>query len=122
MDFASRIPPEFKIKGLKRRNIQKRAMHGRLPEAILKRQNMGLEMPHSLWFMNGFRKEFEPYFEKKRLAKTGLINADYAIGMWRSHLAGRKDYGRALWCIINLVVWFELFVETQDFRKFLRET
>ena len=122
MDFASRIPPALKIKGFKRRYIQKRSMRGRLPDAILNRRNMGLEMPHSLWFMNGFRKEFEPFFEKKRIEKTGLLNADFAIGMWRRHLAGQKDYGRALWCIINLVLWFELFVETRDYKRYLSET
>ena len=35
-------------------------------------------------------------------------------------LAGRKDYGRALWCILNFLVWFDLFVRNRDYKKYLQ--
>lgn len=39
--------------------------------------------------------------------------------LWREHLAGRKDNGRALWCVLMFQVWFDLFIRDRDYKKYL---
>ncbi len=77
-EFASKIPPHLKVRncGFNRRYIQKLAMKDTLPRKILRRTNMGLEMPHSLWFMNEFRSVAQKYFSKKNIERTGILNPD----------------------------------------------
>jgi len=119
-EFASTIPTRMKVKGFSGRHIQKVAMRGLLPPAILGRTNMGLEMPHSLWFLKEFRPLAEKYFSRKNVAKTELLDPAAVESFWEQHRAGRKDYGRPLWAVLNYLIWFDLFVYNKDYKKHLR--
>jgi asparagine synthase (glutamine-hydrolysing) len=118
--FASAIPNKFKIKGLKGRCVQKLAMRGLLPPAILRRSNMGLEMPHSLWFFGDFRGLAEKYFSRARVERSGLLRFEAVDGLWREHLSGRRDNGRTLWCILSFLLWFDMFVYEGNYKQFLQ--
>ena len=119
LDFMGRVPPELRIKGITRRYIQKQAMKDKLPEAIYRRQNMGLEMPHSIWFFDAFRPLAEHYFSKKSIDKTGVLHHGTVKRLWEEHQGRKRDNGRVLWCIINLLVWLDRFVYEGDYKKYL---
>ena len=119
-EVVSSIPPHLRIKRFKRRYIQKQAVKNLMPREIHRRQNMGLEMPHSHWFMGEFRPLFDRYLSKKAIARTDLLSYKAVESMVEDHLAKRKDYGRALWCVVNFMIWFDLFVGRKDYRSYLR--
>ena len=119
VDFATRIPNRFKVKGLRGRCIQKLAMKGRLPEAVARRSNMGLEMPHALWFLKEFRGFADGYFSRKNLEKSGILSHEAVSALWSEHLSGRKDNGRPLWCVLNFLIWFDLYVHEGSYKRFL---
>ncbi|OGR59130.1 MAG: asparagine synthase (glutamine-hydrolyzing) [Elusimicrobia bacterium GWA2_69_24] len=121
MDYVTRIPPELRVKGLfTGRYIQRQAMKDLLPREICRRQNMGLETPHSVWFFREFRELAESYFTRERVERTGLLEFGPVRELWEDHLARRRDNGRALWCILSVLIWFELFVHTRDYKKHLK--
>lgn len=119
LDFVATIPPEIRIRRLTRRYIQKRAMAGRVPKPILKRQNMGLEMPHSLWFLGPMRKLADHYFSKPVVEKAGFLHYPTVERLWNEHLHHKRDNGRGLWCILKLLVWMELFVYEHSYKRYL---
>lgn len=118
-EFASKIPPDLRIKGFTPRYIQKMAMKKILPKKIFNRSSMGLEMPHSLWFFKGLEKIFDKYLTKENLEKAEIFNVNYVHQLWQEHKARKKDNGRALWSIINYLIWFDLFIYNGDYRKYL---
>ncbi|KKW20990.1 MAG: Asparagine synthetase [Parcubacteria group bacterium GW2011_GWF2_50_9] len=120
VEFCARIPPSLKIKGFTRRYIQKAAMRDILPRQIYRRKNMGLEMPHSIWFMNELRDTGENYFSKKNVEKTEILDAEKVRVLWHQHLSRERDNGRALWCILIFLVWFDLFIYNGDYKKYWR--
>jgi|GEM_PF-178865 len=120
VDFVSTIPANLRIKNFKRRYIQKRAMEGLVPKEILKRSGFGLEMPHSIWFLSsGLGKFAEKYINKKWIDRTEFLDWKGVEQLWKAHKAGRKDYGRAVWCILLYMIWFDLFIYNKSFRKHL---
>lgn len=119
MEFASSVPARIRMKRLTRRSLQKKAMRGIVPEAIHRRTNMGLEMPHSNWFLGGLKNMAQRYLDPKEIGKSGILEPRAVETMWREHLAGVKDHGRSLWCIINFQVWFDLFVHEGNYRRYL---
>lgn len=121
VEFMSRIPPEMRIKGIgfNRRYIEKKAMENLLPKQILRRKNMGLEMPHSIWFLDKLEPVVNKYFTKKNIDKTGTLNYEAVNHLWEKHKSRKKDYGRALWCILMYLIWFDLFVYNKDYKKYL---
>ena len=120
VDFALRIPSRFKVKGLRGRCIQKEALRGLLPPQILRRSNMGLEMPHSLWFFGEFRAAAEDCFSRAHVERSGLLRHEEVARLWREHLERRRDNGRALWCVLNFLLWFDLFVHDRSYKRFLQ--
>ncbi|MFI5350003.1 MAG: asparagine synthase (glutamine-hydrolyzing) [Elusimicrobiota bacterium] len=118
--LAARIDPSLRLKGLEGRSIQKKALEGLVPPEILRRTNMGLEMPHSLWFLKEFRPIAERYFSKANVEKSGLLDHAEVSRLWREHLERRKDNGRGLWCLLNFLVWFDLFVGERSYKRRLR--
>ena len=107
-DYVSTLPTKYRIKGFKTRWIEKEAMKGWLPDEILKRPSFGLEMPHSIWLTNKLRPMAEKYLNKKSVEKTGLLIWVEVEKIWKAHLNGIRDNGRALWSIIMFIIWFEL--------------
>jgi len=118
--FAATIPPEVRLKGLfGGRYIEKQALKPFLPAKIFNRTNMGLEMPHSSWFFGGFKDLFMKYFTKEQVERSGILNYDAVKTLVWEHKAQRKDNGRALWCVLNFILWFDLFVYDGNYKDYL---
>lgn len=119
LEFMSRVPVGLRIRGLKRRWLQKEAMRGHVPDAMYRRPNMGLEMPHSIWFLGPLRSLAEEWLSPARVGRTGFLDPAVVTRLWQDHLERRRDNGRALWCVVELMVWFDLFVDSSRYRDHL---
>jgi asparagine synthase (glutamine-hydrolysing) len=121
MGWAARIPARLKVKGLRGRWVQKQAFKDILPGPILRRSNMGLEMPHSLWFFREFGDLARKYFTRQRVERSGLLRFSAVERLWQDHLARRRGNGRPLWCVLSFLIWFDLFIYEGDYRDHLVE-
>jgi asparagine synthase (glutamine-hydrolysing) len=119
VEYMARIPAPLRMRGFQGRRIQKLAMEGLLPREISRRQNMGLELPYSVWFLEEFRSLAEETFSRKNVEALGLIRHEVLMELWREHLGRKKDNGRALWCVLNLLLWFKLFVSEDNYESYL---
>jgi asparagine synthase (glutamine-hydrolysing) len=119
VDFVTTIPSRHRIKGFTTRYFEKESMRRILPEKIYRRKSMGLEMPHSLWFFEGLDKAMEKYFTKKNIEKAEIFNYGYIRQLWEEHRQKKRDNGRALWSILNYLIWFDLFVYNRDYKNYL---
>ena len=118
-DFVRTIPSSLRLKGFRRRHVQLEAMRDLLPETIYRRSNMGLELPHSLWFQKGLRPLMQQYLEPASIDATGVLKGSAVQRLVQQHDQGVKDHGRSLWCILNFVVWHQLFIQSNDYRQHL---
>ncbi len=119
VEFFATIPSKYKIRGLTRRYIEKRAMRRVLPPEIHRRQNFGIELPYSLWFEDSLIQIGHDYFTRERVERTEVLNFNSVSTLWTEHLARKRDNGRTLWCILNFLIWFEMFIYNSDFRNYM---
>jgi len=119
VEFFTTIPSRYKIRGLTRRYIEKRAMKRVLPPEIHGRQNFGIELPYSHWLGNELRNLGGRYFNRDTVDATGLLDYGVVNTLWEDHISGRRDNGRTLWCLLNFLIWFELFVDRKNFRDYI---
>ena len=121
VEFVNTIPTHMRVRrfGTSRRYIQKKAMEGYIDPRILRRDNMGLEMPHSLWFLDDFRATADRYFSKKNIDRIDFIDYGAVRRLWDEHLGRKKDHGRALWCLLMLLIWFDLFVYDKNYKDYM---
>lgn len=109
-DFMSRVSPRWKLPGLRKKHLMRCAMRGILPSAILQKKKIGLEMPYSRWFKNELRDILLSYCSPKRISETGLFRPEAVNALLEDHFSGRHDNGRALWGLLNYMVWYELYI------------
>jgi asparagine synthase (glutamine-hydrolysing) len=109
-DYMSRVPPRLKLKGLRKKHTMRQALTGVLPAAILNKKKVGLEMPYSRWLRNELKDLLLDYCEPSRIADTGLFRPAGITALVDQHLSGRFDHGRALWGLLNYLMWLELYI------------
>jgi len=119
VEYFSTIPSKYKIRGLTRRYIEKKAMKRVLPPVIRRRQNYGIELPYSLWFEDSLAQLGHDHFTRERVERTEVLRFSSVDRLWKDHLARRKDNGRVLWSLLSFMIWFEMFVYNRNFRDYL---
>lgn len=119
-DYVSQLPCDYRIRGFKTRWIEKEAMRGHMPDEITNRPSFGLEMPHSIWFTNKLGHVADKYLNKKAVEDTGLLHWKEVDKIWQAHLNRKVDNGRALWSVVMFIIWHQLFIQSSDYKKYLR--
>jgi asparagine synthase (glutamine-hydrolysing) len=108
--FMARIPALLKLPGFRKKHLLRRAMEGILPPSILNKKKVGLEIPYSRRFQNELKDILLNYCGPDRIAQTGLFRPEAVHGLIDEHLAGRRDHGRALWGLLNFMMWHVRYI------------
>jgi asparagine synthase (glutamine-hydrolysing) len=107
LDFASRLPLEFKLRGLTTKHILRRAMAGVLPRSIIRRGKKGFNIPVAKWLTGPLRPLAEDLFSAQRLKRIGLFDQAYVRSLLDEHLAGHRDNRKLLWTLLVFEMWQE---------------
>ncbi len=108
-EFMSRVPSRLKLRHFRKKHILRRAMDGILPSTILQKKKIGLEIPYSRWLKNELNDLLMTYLAPNRIAETGLFRPEPIKTLIDDHIAGRHDHGRALWGLLNYMIWLEMY-------------
>ncbi len=103
-EFAARIPPRFKMKGLKEKYILKRAVEGLVPDVVLKRTKQPYRAPESASFLGRgdgpARHEYvDELLAPERIEQDGVFHPE---GVAR--LVEKVRQGRAIGVKDNMAV------------------
>lgn len=109
-EFMARVPSRVKLPRFHKKNILRRAMKGILPDIIVNKKKVGLEIPYSRWFKNELRDVLMTYCGPEAIARTHLFRPEAVGALIEEHLSGRRDNGRALWGLLNFMMWHELYI------------
>jgi hypothetical protein len=52
----------------------------------------------------------EETLSEYKLQSTGLFNAKGVRRLWQEHLSKQFDHGRALWGLLNYMLWYDLYL------------
>jgi len=118
--FMATVPDELRLPGLRKKNLLRKAMEGILPAGVIAKKKVGLEMPYSKWFRNEMKDYAHDCLFDSGILDAGILARDGLRELWNSHQQGRRDNGRALWGILNLTMWYGLYISSDDYRGFIR--
>lgn len=117
--FLFTVPVRRKMPGLRKKNLLRKAMRSRLPTPVVKKKKVGLEMPYSSWFRNQLRDLAGDALSPSRIRDITALDPQGVQDLWNSHQRGKADHGRALWGILNYVMWYDIYVRDRSFRSYL---
>jgi asparagine synthase (glutamine-hydrolysing) len=109
IDYAFRLPPSYKHRGLRLKRVLKAAVRDLLPSAVLERPKRGFGVPVDQWFrqdLAGFTTELLGPEARLRRWLDGAELDTLVV----DHSTGARDHGQRLWALLTL----EVFLRRQD--------
>jgi asparagine synthase (glutamine-hydrolysing) len=117
VEFAATLPSHLKIKRLARKYLLKRVARSRLPAPILRRRKQGFPVPLSVWFRQDARALLRDVLSPAAVRRRGLFNPQYVQRLIAQNERGEADVGARLWALINVELWFRLFIDASHRKR-----
>ena len=110
LEFAARIPPEYKLRRMERKHVLKRAVRDLLPASFFSRRKMGFSAPLAVWF----REELRPFVEDTLSAgaiRDGRVFRYEAVRrLLDDHYARRANRDNQIWALITFTLWQQRYL------------
>jgi len=107
VEYATGLPLDLKLRGMKSKFLFKRALHGVLPESILRRRKKGFGIPVAEWFRGPLREQMLSVLSPERMARQGFFEPAAVAALVREHLEGRHDNRKQLWTLFAFELWHD---------------
>jgi asparagine synthase (glutamine-hydrolysing) len=112
VEFATRLPPSYKLSDTVGKKILKRAAEPYLDHDMIYRRKQGFGAPMDEWFREGdFGARCLAAFERSALRSEGFFDADYFTNLLKDQIAGRTGASFQIWTVMNAVLWHASWVE-----------
>jgi len=108
--YALRLPPRFKVNGLKLRWFFKEALRGFLPDATITKKKQGFGLPFGVWATrhDGLRKLASDSLGS--LATRGIVRPEFIKELLEVRLAQHPGYyGEMIWILMMLEQWIQAY-------------
>lgn len=116
IDWALRLSPRHKVRGLEGKVLLKRLARKLLPVEVVDRPKVGFTVPLSPWFRGELRELLADTLLSPACLGRGYFEPAVLRGYVEDHLAGRRDRGRELWTLLTLELWHRQWIDREPER------
>jgi asparagine synthase (glutamine-hydrolysing) len=109
--YALSLPSRLKIGNGDTKIVLRNVARSFLPPEIIERRKQGFRVPLPEWLATDLSPWAEDVLKRSSLRKLGIFRFDEIERMWREHRARRADHSFDLWCLLNLAVWHDHWIE-----------
>jgi asparagine synthase (glutamine-hydrolysing) len=111
--YANRLPEKYKVRGLTKRWLFKRAMAGILPEEILRKKKQGFGLPTAVWLRSdrAFQDMVRDTLFTERARRRGWWEPAFVERLIAEHEAGAWDHSDYIWRLFVLELWLRRWVD-----------
>jgi asparagine synthase (glutamine-hydrolysing) len=111
VEFLFQLTEPLKMPGLRLKQLLKETMRSILPKEILNKPKGGFSVPMAGWLKSSLKPLLVDYLAQERLRRQKCFNPEMVNRLITDHLAGRADYSRNLWALLNFTIWQQNFAE-----------
>ncbi len=112
IEFAAKLPSEFKIRGFTKKYILRKAVKGLLPKENIHRRKMGFGVPVGQWFRGELKDFLRETVLSSASLKRGYFRPNAVKKFVEDHISGKKDYTFQLWALLMLELWHKKFMDS----------
>lgn len=105
VEFAARLPPELKVRGMQLKRVLKEAVADLLPPGIASRRKRGFGVPLDRWFREDLRDYAQGTLGARDAAVRGHLDGATLDRLLEEHWTGAARHGHALWTLLTLEVF-----------------
>jgi asparagine synthase (glutamine-hydrolysing) len=110
VEFAARLPPALRRRGLNGKRLLKLAMRKNLPPDILRRRKLGFNIPYKHWLRGDLRDLLLDALAPVQLGQQAIFRPAAVERLVREHLDGTRDHAHKLWQLLMFQLWAERFL------------
>ena len=114
VEMAARMPPDLKLRGLKRKYILKRAAEKLLPRDVVWRKKAGFGAPIRSWLRGPLRPLVEDLLSEETVKRRGLFRPKEVRRIIAANLSGREDYNLQVFQLMTLELWQRIFIDAKQ--------
>jgi asparagine synthase (glutamine-hydrolysing) len=111
VEYATHLPLNMKLRGLRSKFLLKRALRGILPDAILNRPKKGFGIPIAHWFRGPLKEQMLSGLSPERMAREGFFDPGVVKRLIDDHLDGRRDNRKQLWTLFAFELWHDGYLK-----------
>jgi asparagine synthase (glutamine-hydrolysing) len=111
VEYAMGLPSSLKVEGNTGKHILKRALEGILPRELLYSPKRGFGAPIKEWFASGLGEWFDSHLLDSSMRRRDFFDYRFIERLLREHRRGSRDWSFQLWCLLNLSLWYERWIE-----------
>ncbi len=104
-EFVSRLPSSYKMKGLARKYLIKKAFKNILPKEILNRPKKGFGIPTSSWISGPLKNKLYDLFNPTNIEKAGFLNYSGVLDLLNNHIKHKDDNRKEIWSLMIFELW-----------------
>ena len=106
LEYALRLPPKVRIRGISLKRVLKAAVSDLLPQEILQRRKRGFGVPLDRWFREDLKSYVGGTLGQPNALVKQYLRSEAVDAMLADHSRGRHNHGHALWTLLT----FEVFL------------
>ena len=107
IEFANRLPGDFKIHQGINKYVHKLAMRGLVPEDLLTRPKEGFVQPIYSWMDTCLKSWVQEALAPERLSRHGWFQPEYVAGILSEHYSGTVNHSARIWNLLCFQTWYE---------------
>ena len=107
VNFAARLPANYKVRGLKLRYFFKEALRDFLPLEVIKKEKHGFGLPFGAWVLTHSRLKELVWDSLTGLKGRGIVRKAFVDELMGQRLGEHSNYyGTLVWVLTVLEQWF----------------
>ena len=107
VEYATHLPLNMKLRGLRSKFLLKRALRGILPDQILSRPKKGFGIPVAHWFRGPLKEQMLSVLSPERVVRKGFFDPRAVQQLIDDHISGRRDNRKQLWTLFAFDLWHD---------------
>jgi len=112
LEFAARIPPRYKIKGMRLKHVLKQSVADLLPDGFLERRKMGFSAPIAVWCRNELREFSEDTLSRSAIERAGVFKYSAVRRILDDHFERRANNDNQIWALISFTRWYDEYISS----------
>lgn len=114
LELMQDIKGSMKLKQGDTKHILKKFAKKYLPEDVIYRKKQMFTVPVGEWFKDKLRDYLTEIICSESLASRKIFNTEYLKEILDLHISGNRDFTRELRAIVNLEIWFRLYIDEKS--------
>lgn len=110
VDFATRLPDNFKLRLFRTKYILKKAAGQSLPLKVIHRSKKGFGAPVAGWIKHQLKELFCDTLSRDKINREGLFQYPFIEQLLDDHFKGRADNRQKLWTLFVFEKWHERYM------------